>query len=190
MLRKVEDGDEDASPAAADEDDPFDACLAEGASTVLASFSSPTFGKGTDDVGLGVESATEVVARAAEARKDFAALTSPSLLPCLDKAVLTSFTDDPETAGVSISGGFSRVPTTKPEGADGAARFAYAGAVSAPGVTLDFSVAITALVVGRAEIALTESSLGGVPLLTSPDRDTRVGVLVRRAESAQHLNGL
>lgn len=189
-LRKAEDGDEDASPATVDEEDPFDACLSKGAATKLATYSSPTYRTGSAELqGYEVGSETEVVALAADARRDFALLTSPALISCLNKAIAQDFANDPETAGASLSGSFSRVPTSKPTGADGAARFVYEGTVAGPGLSQDFSIGITALLVGRAEVSLVESAYGS-DRLSGPDRDTLVGVLLRRAQSAQHLNGL
>lgn len=161
-------------------DDPLAACL-DGPGTALATSTSPGFSTGAPPSGYLVGASTDVVATEREGREDFRALTAASVLSCLDAAAPKSF-------GGEVDGRFQRVPTTSPPGADGAARYVFTGTAGAGKAAFQVRLDLTAVLVGRAEISLVDVGYGSAGL-RGKDRDRLVGLLVRRAQLAQHLDG-
>ncbi|MCU1691497.1 MAG: hypothetical protein JWM64_588 [Frankiales bacterium] len=162
------------------QDDPLAACLA-GPGSPLATSESAGFSKGAAPDGYLVGNSTDVVATTQEGVEDFAALTAPTVLACLDEAAPAAF-------GGSVDGTFARVPTTAPPGADNAARYVLTGTFGTGKGRFAVRLGLSAVLVGRAEISVFDVGYGpsGLP---GKERDRLIALLVRRAQSAQHLDG-
>ncbi len=164
-----------------DGDDPLATCL-DGPGQPLATSTSPGFAKGAPPSGYLVGASTDVVATDREGLDDFAALTASTVLSCLDAAA-------PKAFGGQVDGRFQRVPTTSPPGADGVARYVFTGTSGTGKAAFPVRLGLTAVLVGRAEISLFDVGYGKAGL-GGKDLVRLVALLVRRAQSAQHLDGL
>jgi hypothetical protein len=149
----------------------------------LADVTSSDFTKGTSPLSqLNVSSETQVVATAEQGTKEFANLQKPDTLACLNTALSKTFSA--QAGGAKFSGTLKRTSAATPTGADGVAAFVIDGVFAQQGVTIKLRAGLELLLVGRAEVALNDVTIGN-QLLADTERDRLAAVLATRARAAQ-----